>query len=588
MGKSIQALFDVRRNAGVLRRYASPYRAQLVVLTVALLCSTGLAVLSPQLLGIFIDWTRAGASLGRLAQIAGAFLGVTVLAGLLFIGSEYLGARVAWHATNAMRSDLAAHCLSLDLSFYEDHPAGEMIDRIDGDIGRLSAYFSDLFIITVSNVLLLFGIGVALLVQDWVLGACYVPFIAIAFAALRRLVGIALPAATAQRRAHAELLGYLEQRLAGLEDIEPNGAAGQVPYGFWLKAAGLMTASRRAARLSVRWPATAQALASVSMVLALGVGSLLYVHHSIPLGSVYVLVSYAGMLQAPLMMIVMQFRQLEESIGALRRINDLFAEQSTLADGPDAFTRKSPGTGITIELSEVSFCYQPGVYALRDISLQVAAGEVLALVGRTGSGKSTLARLLFRFADPTAGRVLLDGQDLTSLTLDTLRAQVAFVPQEVQVFHGTVAQNVSVFDDTVPPERIRQALADVGLGNWLGSLSEGVDTTLGVGAAGMSAGESQLLALARVLVADPGLVILDEASSRLDPASRRLLDTAMRRVFQGRTAVIIAHQLDALTLATKALVLSDGQAVESGGRDELEADPGSRFAAIMQTGDVPA
>jgi ATP-binding cassette subfamily B protein len=173
VGKSIHTLFDVRRNAGLLRRYVSPYRAQLTVLAVALLCSTGLTVLGQQLLGIFIDWTRSGASLEQLAQIAGIFIGVTVLAGLLFIGSEYLGARISWQATNVMRADLTAHCLSLDLTFYEDHPAGEMIDRIDGDIGRLAAYFSDLFIIAVSNLLLLFGIGVALLAQDWLLGICY-------------------------------------------------------------------------------------------------------------------------------------------------------------------------------------------------------------------------------------------------------------------------------------------------------------------------------------------------------------------------------------------------------------------------------
>lgn len=555
------------------------------VLAVCLVVSVGLAVLGPRILGEFVNKATSRAPTSSLVALGGAYLVVAVAAGLLWIASEYVGAQVAWQATNEMRADLCEHCLGLELRFYEEHTVGELIERIDGDVSVLSSFFSDMFLLTASNLLLLLGIGVALFFEDWRIGVCYLPFIAGSVFLLRRLVGVALPASSEQRRRNALQLGYLEERLSSLEDLCPNGAASFIRYGFWLSAAGLTSAAKRAARLAIRWPATAQALASVSLVLGLAAGTALYLSHSLSLGAVYALIAYSGMLQAPLMIIVMQFNNMEASAGSIRRINLLFSEQKSITDGPGELAPAAPGTGLPVEFDSVSFCYRPGEYALRDVRLRLGPGERLAIVGQTGSGKSTMARLLFRFADPTQGRVLLGGHDLRDVRVDSVRAQVGLVSQEVEIFRACVRDNVTLFDPAVPDERVIQVLGHAGLGDWLRGQPDGLDTVLGAGASGLSAGESQLLAFARVLVSDPGLVVLDEASSRLDPVARGRFSEVLDQLFAGRTAVIIAHHPDVLSAASRAVVLADGRVVADGDPADMLADPDSALCGLLRSGE---
>ena len=549
------------------------------MLSAALLLSTGVAVVTPQVLRRFIDSARAGATLSHLLTLGAAYLLAAVVAELIWIGSEYLGATLSWEATNELRGDLAAHCLALDMSFYEKHPPGSLIERIDGDVGKLASFLSDMFVLLAFNILLLFGIGVALFVQDWRIGLCYVPFVVLSALLLRRLVGVALPANVAQRKAVAGLLGYLEERFSALPDMSANGAAPYVGQGFWLRAAGLLTASRRAAQLSVRWPAAVQALASAGLILALCAGAGLYLTGRTTLGGAYVLLAYAGMLQMPLMSVVFQVRALEEAVGAMRRIASLFTEHGTVPDGPGELER-TPG-GVEVVLDGVGHHYRSDQAVLRDVSLRIRPGRRLAVVGRTGAGKSTLAKLLFRFTDPAEGRILFDGRDLREFTVDSVRARVALVTQEVHVFHASVRDNVTLFDPVVPDETVERAVRDAGLGEWLADLPDGLDTLLGAGATGLSAGEAQLLAFSRALISDPGFVILDEASSRLDPASRRRFDDALRNLLAGRTAVIIAHQRDALRSADDVVVLDEGRVVEQGPVAVLAGDPGSALSRLL-------
>lgn len=576
-------------DARVLTRYLRTRIGGTVLLSVLLLVSTAVAVISPQFLRRFIDEAEAGALVPALVGAAVAYMLFALLAEALQLAADYQGARLAWSTTNELRTDLTRHCLGLDMSFYERHSGGELIERIDGDVDKLANFCSRMFPLIASNLLLLAGIGVALVVQDWRIGLCYVPLVVGSVVLLRRLVGGAIPAAAAQRAAGATLLGFLEEHFGGLEDVRANGAGGHVRRRFWLHAATLVSAVRRAALLGVRWPAAAQGLASLGLVLALLAGGLLYFTGQVTLGGAYLFVVYAGMLQSPLMTIVVQMRDLDEAFGALRRISDLFAEQGGIADGAEHLPAPSGRTGVALELDAVSFRYVPDDFALRDISIRLAPGERLAVVGRTGAGKSTLARLLFRFADPATGRILLDGHDTRELTIDSLRRQVGLVSQEVQLFHATVRDNVTLFDPDVPDADVVRALREIGLGGWLDLLADGLDTVLGTGAAGLSAGEAQLLAFARVLIADPGLVVLDEASSRLDPASRRTFAAAQERLLTGRTAVIIAHQPDAVRSADQVLVLREGRAAGYGDRtalrDLIEENEPAPVAATSTEGD---
>jgi ABC-type multidrug transport system fused ATPase/permease subunit len=219
---------------------------------------------------------------------------------------------------------------------------------------------------------------------------------------------------------------------------------------------------------------------------------------------------------------------------------------------------------------------------LRDISFRLEPGRVLGVVGRTGSGKTTLTRLVSRFYDPLAGAVRLGGVDLRDVQLAAVRARIGLVSQDVHLFNASVRDNLTLFDEGVPDERLRAVLETVGLAGWLRELPDGLDTLLGSGSAGLSAGQAQVLACARLFLRDPDVVILDEASSRLDPATERLLHTALSRLLEGRTGIIVAHRLDTVALADDILVLDDGQVREYGPRQALAADGSSQFAGLLR------
>jgi ATP-binding cassette subfamily B protein len=313
---------------------------------------------------------------------------------------------------------------------------------------------------------------------------------------------------------------------------------------------------------------------------ALGLSTALHGAGVLTLGTIYLVFRYTGMLREPLERLARQMHSFQQAAGALVRVRGLLATVARVADGPGV---PIPDGALAVELDGVSFAYvaEP---VLRDVSFRIAPGEVLGLLGRTGAGKTTIARLLFRLHDPTAGAVRLGGTDVRKARLDALRGRVGLVTQDVQLFQGTLRENVALFNRSVPDERLRTVFAELGLDEWLRTLPAGLDTPLGAGARGLSAGEAQLVALARVFLKDPGLVVLDEASSRLDPQTERLLARAVQRLLAGRTGVVIAHRLATVERADRILILDDGGVAECGPRADLERDPASRFARLLRAG----
>jgi ABC-type multidrug transport system fused ATPase/permease subunit len=309
------------------------------------------------------------------------------------------------------------------------------------------------------------------------------------------------------------------------------------------------------------------------------VSALLFKDGTLTIGSVYLIFQCTRMLRQPTEQIRNEVQDLQQASASIGRVEALLAMAPRLADGPLAALPPGP---LAVELDGVSFGYAEDAPVLRDVSVSLSPGRVLGVVGRTGSGKTTLTRLLLRFYDPLAGVVRLGGVDLQTVRLAAVRARIGLVTQEVQLFHASVRDNLTVFDDGLPDERISAVLDTLGLASWLRELPLGLDTPLLAGGAGLSAGQAQVLACARILLRDPDLVILDEASSRLDPATDRLVQRALGRLLDGRTGIIVAHRLATLAYADDILVLEDGQVREYGPRLALAADPTSRFAKLLR------
>jgi ABC-type multidrug transport system fused ATPase/permease subunit len=322
----------------------------------------------------------------------------------------------------------------------------------------------------------------------------------------------------------------------------------------------------------------------------LALGAYLYLQHQISIGTAFVLIYYIGMLAQPLEGIRAQVQNLQEASASIERVAALQKMQPEVQDCPAEacsalYGREGVQVGaLAVDFCDVTFSYDQQQQVLQDVSFAIQPGKVLGLLGRTGSGKTTLARLLFRLADPQRGSVNLNNVDIRELALEDLRGHVGMVTQDVQLFKASVHDNLTFFDQAYSDVQIELALRDLGLWSWVETLPDGLHTELEAGGQGLSTGESQLLAFARVFLQHPGLVILDEASSHLDPATEHLLERAIDRLLQNRTGLIIAHRLQTVQRADDILILEEGRVIEYGDRLTLASDPSSRFAVLLQTG----
>jgi ATP-binding cassette subfamily B protein len=386
--------------------------------------------------------------------------------------------------------------------------------------------------------------------------------------------------ARATREAAADLSSYLEERLAGMPDLKTSGADEYAMRGLHQRLAARFQRARDLAMAGEVFNGTVRLLFAFGTGAALALSAGLHGAGLITLGTVYLVFRYTGMLQQPLQRLTHHLESFQQATAGIARVRELLAIRAHVADGNGAAL---PHRALSVELDDVSFAYEAEP-VLHGVSCRVEPGEILGLLGRTGSGKTTISRLLFRLYDPSDGVVRLGDRDIRSVPLAGLRDRVGLVTQDVHLFGGTVRDNVTLFDRGVPDAKLREVFADLGLDAWLGTLPQGIDTSLGAGGRGLSAGEAQLVALARVFLKDPGLVVLDEASSRVDPTTERLLERAISRLLEGRTGVVIAHRLETVERADRILILENGRVVEFGRREDLVRDTQSRFARLLRVG----
>ena len=565
----------------LLARHIQPQKGRFAVLTALLLGSIGLQVFNPRIMRRFIDATQSGAAANLLVMSAVAFIAVAVLQQIVTIGAAYFGENVAWTATNALRAELARHCLNLDMGFHGDTSPGELIERIDGDVSELASFFSQLVIRVVGNLILLVGIVGALFLEDWRLGVAILIFSIVALISLYAVRGLAVPHQKAFRQNVAELFGYLEERLAGTEDIRSSGAVDFVLRGLYKLQYEGLGHWRRRERMFMVVRIVGGAMGLIGNGLAILGGYYLYRENLITIGTVYLIVHYVNLLGRPIRELTQQAESLQNVSAATDRLSDLRRITSKLEDGPGADIQTGP---LTLTFDHVSFSYIDEEPVLEDIGFELAPGAVLGLLGRTGSGKTTMARLVFRLFDPKAGAISLGGVDIRRPKLDHLRKRVALVTQDVQLFQASIRDNLTFFDRTISDDQIQAVIEELELAEWYGSLPQGLNTQLETGGRGLSAGEAQLLAFTRVFLRDPGLVILDEASSRLDPATEDLIERAVDKLLRDRTAIIIAHRLGTVHRADEIMILEKGAVVEHGRRTSLVSDPESRFSRLLQTG----
>jgi ABC-type multidrug transport system fused ATPase/permease subunit len=564
-----------------------PFLRRFSLLAALLLGGIALELAAPLLVRRFIDAATRGAGSFTLLPIALVALSLALANQAVAVASTFVGQDVGWATTNRLRERLARHLLRLDMRYHKAHLPGEFIERIDGDLTNLSNFFSILMIQVVGSGGLLLGTLVVLLLTDWRVGLALALYVAASFAILLRLRSVAIPAGVQERESSATFLGFLEERLAGVEDIRANGGGGYVMDQFYHSMRQWFTRTVDAwNRRSSIWTTTTL-LFSLGVTLALGLSTLLYQRQAITLGTAYLFFQYTVLLQNPIERITQQLQEFQKAASSLIRVRGLLRLEPAIRGGVAALAEAEPGQrrALAVRFDHVTFAYEEDEAAvLHDVDFVLQPGTVLGLLGRTGSGKTSLSRLLFRLYDVTAGAVRLDGVDVRDLAPASLRQRVGVVTQDVQLFQATVRDNLTFFDPRVSDARILAVIAEMGLADWLARLPAGLDTPLESGGGGLSAGEAQLLAFVRVFLRDPGLVILDEPSSRLDLATERLIERGVSTLLRGRTGIIIAHRLATVRRADMIMTLGDGRVLEYGPRAALERDPSSRFYALLRVG----
>jgi ATP-binding cassette, subfamily B, bacterial len=562
----------------LLGRFLAPHRRVLTGFSAIVLVAGLLPLAGPVLLGAIADAATTGADAGDLAWLALGFGAVGVAANGADLVVTWLGARLAWRAANDLRVEVAAHAMALGPAWHARTTPGAVVDRVDGDATRLGELLSRVVVRLAASIVTLVGVVVLLTWQDWRLGIALSVVLVAGGWALVRLRDLAVPSGAEVRRLEGEVFGAAEERLRGAEELRALGAGRYAVDDLHRRSARTIAPTRRHDTYATGMWATSMLVVFGGGAIALGGGILLERAGVLSVGDVLVAFTATQLTRRPLEQLAGNIQMVQQAASGAVRLTAMLHERPTVTFSGDA---ELPAGPIGVQLRGVSVRY-PGARddALHTLDLHLGRGEHLGLVGQSGGGKTTLTRLLHRGIDPTTGSVVLDGTDLRDVSPGSLRARVAVVTQEVQLLTATVRDNLTLFGTVAADDRaLVECLAAVGLGGWFARLPAGLDAVVGVDA-GSSAGEAQLLALARVLLRDPGLVVLDEPTARLDTASALAVTRALDTLLDGRTAVVVAHRLATLDRVDRIGLVRDGRLVEEGTREELLAGD-TRFARLV-------
>ncbi|MCM3290258.1 ABC transporter ATP-binding protein/permease [Paenibacillus sp. MER 180] len=564
-----------------LLRYLYPVRGRLLLLLIMLLVSTACQLINPQLVQQFIDTAAAQGAISTLLTLAGIYLLIAVFTQFITVAISYVGNDISWRATNTLRGDLLRHCLGLDMHFHNRKTPGEMIERIDGDVTGMSNFFAMFIAQVIGSFILLIGILGYMFTVNWPIAAVMTVFTLLSIGSMVFIRNMGVNSSKDERSASAALFGLIEERIAGIEDVQANGAVPYVMNRFHGAMRKVFLSGRKAWMLRViPWNSTV-VLFSIAVTVVLLLGVHYYLIGQISLGTLFLIFQYTQMLNTPIEQLGDQIQEFQKAKSGMLRARELLSLRSEIEDGTKT---QLPDGALGLEFKQVTFGYNEDKVVLHDITFDVQPGQRLGIIGRTGSGKSSISRLLLRLYNINSGTIQIGGEDIRSLKLETLYRRVGMVTQDVQLFDGTLRDNLTLFDPNVSDESILETTARLGLRQWIDGLSNGLDTHLSSGGTSLSAGEAQLFALTRVFLTNPSIIVLDEPSSRLDAATEAMLQVAVDQLMEQCTGIVIAHRLATLEQVDTIMVLQHGRIVELGLREELANTPSSHYARLLRTG----
>ncbi len=563
-----------------LGRFLWPYRVRLLGAVGLVLVETIALQLGPILTQIGIDDGVRKGNKEVLVTVALVYVAAVAVATLLGWARVSYTGRLGERLNETLRVRVFGHLQRQSMAFYTEEKAGVLLTRMTSDVEALSILFQEGIVNLLVQVFTLLVITVALFVYDPLLAvitlAVALPPTLIVSMWFRKVSSVGY---LRVRDRIADLLADLQESLAGIRVIAAYNRR-HVNVANHRRVVGEhRDASIATSRANSTFAPGTEMIGIATQAILLAVGGVMVANGRITVGEMAAFLLFLTSFFAPVQTLVQLYNSYQQGGAAIVKLQELLAIEPTVSQAPDAL--ELPPIEGSIILDRVTFSYQPGRPVLHEVSLTIAPGETVALVGETGSGKSTIARLITRFHDPDTGTITIDGNDLTTVTLASLRSQLGVVPQEPFLFAGAVRDNVAFARPDAPDDELYAALEAVGIADLIERLG-GLDAVVHERGASLSAGERQLLALARAFVARPRVLILDEATSNLDLHSETRVEAALDVVLDGRTAVIIAHRLATARRADRIAVIHDGEVVELGTHEEL-VDKRGRYATMYET-----
>ncbi len=565
-----------------LRRLASlvrltwPYRGRASLAGVSLLAATATSIAAPVIAKEAIDRGIGPRDYGQVELFVAIFLAVTALNWGFTSAQSYLTSWVGERVLSDLRSGLFAHIQRLELGFFERTRAGVLISRLTNDVEALDSMVTDGPTTLIQNTITLIGSAGVLLWINWRLALATLsvfPAMAVATVLFRRFSARAY---RLTRERLGEMTATLQEDLSGVRVVQAFRREDANYRNFLDVNGSYRAANLRTVNISSVYFPTVDVLSATATAVVLGYGGLLVFDGRLTPGGLFVFIGLLSNFFDPVQQLSQFYQTFLSATAALDKIFEVLDTAPRMVDAPGA--RPLPEIQGDVAFEDVRFRYGEGEEVLHGVSFSVAAGQTVALVGHTGAGKSTIVKLLARFYDPTSGRITIDGHDLRGVTMRSLRSQLGIVPQESFLFAGSVRDNIAFGRPQAPIEEVMAAAQAVGADDFIQALPDGYDTEIQERGARLSIGQRQLVAFARALLADPRLLILDEATSSVDIATEGRIEHALETLLAGRTAFVVAHRLSTIRRADLIVVLEHGGVIEAGTHDELIARRGRYFS----------